>query len=227
MIRYRRSVQKASSYMKNRDIYWRRCKIQKTLYIAQWCLSLLQSRHLGPHTFSQLPSAALLYFSESHQQFEISSISKVVLFWGKARSHRAPLLGYRDAQSPWWFDICKKNCTRRDAWAGMLLWWNCQSPVAHSCRFLNHPNSFCGGMFELHAKFDVDSLLCSLILNVIATQYFVLTQGYLLHPLTSTVKSPSFTHAYPSPLSFAARLHWCHTNCSHYINNVWTFSRQT
>ena len=33
--------------MKNRDIYWRRYKIQKTLYRGQWCLSPLQSRHLG------------------------------------------------------------------------------------------------------------------------------------------------------------------------------------
>ena len=33
--------------MKKRDIYWRRYKIQETLYIGRWCLSLLQSRHLG------------------------------------------------------------------------------------------------------------------------------------------------------------------------------------
>ena len=31
--------------MKNRDIYWR-YKIQKTLYIGQWCLCPLQGRHL-------------------------------------------------------------------------------------------------------------------------------------------------------------------------------------
>ena len=33
--------------MKHRDIYWRRYKIQETLYTGQWCLSPLQSRHLG------------------------------------------------------------------------------------------------------------------------------------------------------------------------------------
>ena len=32
---------------KNRDIYWRRYKIQETLYTGQWHLSPLQSRHLG------------------------------------------------------------------------------------------------------------------------------------------------------------------------------------
>ena len=36
-----------SCNMKNRDIYWRRYKIQETLYIGQWGLSPLQSRHIG------------------------------------------------------------------------------------------------------------------------------------------------------------------------------------
>ena len=33
--------------MKNGGVYWRRYKIQETLYIGQWCLSPLQSRYLG------------------------------------------------------------------------------------------------------------------------------------------------------------------------------------
>ena len=41
----------------------------------------------------------------------------------------------------------------------MLSWWSCQSPGVHSCGPLNHPNSFCGGMFEFNAKLDADSLL--------------------------------------------------------------------
>ena len=37
---------------------------------------------------------------------------------------------------------------------------------------MNHPNSFCRGMFKLNAKSDADSLLYSLShLNVMATQY--------------------------------------------------------
>ena len=56
----------------------------------------------------------------------------------------------------------------------------------------------------------------------------VLTQGHLPSlPLTSTVKSSLSTQADSSPLSLAARLHRCHTNHSHYINNGWTFSGQT
>ena len=50
---------------------------------------------------------------------------------------------------------------------------------------------------------------------------------YKRQPLTSTVKLSLFTHMHSSPLSLAVRLHWCHVNCSHYINNGWTFSWQT
>ena len=75
-------------------------------------------------------------------------------------------------------------------------------------------------MFKLNAKFDADSLLYS-------PSHFeydnhtvhMLTQQCLLPPLTSTVKSSSFTHAHSSPLSLAGRLHQCHANCSHHINS--------
>ena len=79
----------------NRDIYWRRYKIQGTLYIRQWCLSSLQTRHLGTSEFSQLSSAALSYFPESHWWSKISSLSKVILVLGKTRSCMVPNLGYR------------------------------------------------------------------------------------------------------------------------------------
>ena len=60
--------------VKNRHIHWRRYKIQETLYLEQWHLSLLQSRHLGTSHSSlgisstlqnpllEPPSAASLYF---------------------------------------------------------------------------------------------------------------------------------------------------------------------
>ena len=47
---YAKSIQKVYSQpctRKNRDIYWRRYKIQETLCIGRWHLSSLQSRHLG------------------------------------------------------------------------------------------------------------------------------------------------------------------------------------
>ena len=55
----------------------------------------------------------------------------------------------------------------------------------------------------------------------------MLTQWRLPPPLASTVRSSLFMHVHSSPLSLAARLHWCRTNRFHYINNGWTFSGQT
>ena len=110
--------------VKDKDIYWRRYKKQETLYTGQWCLSPLQSRHLGTsHTSPSVsstiqntlqnpslesPSAALSYFLEYHQWSEISSFSKVIVL-GKARNCRAPHLGCRWAKSPGWFDVSPKN----------------------------------------------------------------------------------------------------------------------
>ena len=120
------------------------------MYIGQWRLSPLQSRPLGTSHSSpnrhQLPYRIFL-----NQWSEISSLSNVILVLGKARSCRVPNLGCRRAESPGWCVVCKKKlCTRCDACVGALLWWSCQSPVAHSCSFLNHPNSFHAGMFKLN-----------------------------------------------------------------------------
>ena len=41
--------------------------------------------------FSQSPSAVPSCFPESYQWSEISSFSKVILVWGKARSGRVPI----------------------------------------------------------------------------------------------------------------------------------------
>ena len=161
--------------------------------------------------FSQLPSAAPLYFPESHQQSEISSLSNMMLVLGKAKSRRVI----------WCFT---KNCIIHDMWVEVLSWWSCQSPVAHSCGLLNHSNSFHRGMFQLSTKFDADSLLYLLShFECDSHTVHMLTEQHLLPPLTSTVKSSLFTHVHSSPLSLAARFHRCHTNCSCYINNGWTF----
>ena len=82
--------------MKNRGIYWKRHKTQETLYIGQWHLSPLHSGHLGNSDRSpshhQLPPSC---FPESHRWSEIFSLSKVILVLEKARSCRAPNLGFR------------------------------------------------------------------------------------------------------------------------------------
>ena len=61
----------------------------------------------------------------------------------------------------------------------------------------------------------------SVILNVTATQYTCSLNSVYCPLQTTTVKSSLFTHAHSSPLSLASRLHQCHANCSHYINNSW------
>ena len=64
----------------------------------------------------QLPSVALLYFTESDQWSEISSLSKVILVLGNARNLRVLNLGSKGAELPGRFDILpKKLCIRHDA----------------------------------------------------------------------------------------------------------------
>ena len=132
--------------MKNRDIYWRRCKIQEILYIGQWCLSPLQSKYLGTSHNSpsrhQLPHPIFLNCID-----EISSLSKVILVLGKARSQIWAVGGLSPLVT-WCFT--KNLCMRCDASVGVLSGWSCQSAVAHSCGLLNHPNSFHGGMLKLN-----------------------------------------------------------------------------
>ena len=205
--------------MKNKDIYWR-YKIHETLYIRQRCLSPLQRRYLGtPHSSP-----------DCHQLPWISSMAwKLLPFkgdfsFGKSKK-KTPNLGWV-TRMIWCFT--KKLWIRCDAWVVLLPWWSCQSPVAHSYGLLNYPNSFHGGMFKVNAKFDANSLLYSLShFECDGHRVHILIQMHLLPPLTSTVKSSLFTHAHSSPLSLAARLHQCHTNCFHYINSGWAFSRQT
>ena len=67
----------------------------------------------------------------------------------------------------------------------------------------------------------------SIIVNAMATPYNCSLNSIYCPPLPSTMTSSLFTRAHSSPVSLAARLHRCHVNHSRYINNGWTFSRQT
>ena len=152
----------------------------------------------------------------------------MILILGKAWSHRTPNLGCKEGWVTWaiWC-FAKKLCTRHDACAGTLLWWSCQSAVAHICGLLNHPNSFHAGMFKLNAKFDADLLLYLLHhFEWDSHTVHMLTQWRLSPPLTSTVKLSWFTQAHSSLLSLAARLYLSCTNHSH-ISNGWALSVQT
>ena len=113
---------------------------------------------------------------------------------------------------------------RCDAWAGTLLWWNCQSPVAHSC-----------GLWIIQIVSTVEcSSLMQNVMQIHCSNFKceghtvqTLTQWHLPPHLTSTVKLSLFMPVRSSPLSLAARLNWYWANCSHYINNGQSFSGQT
>ena len=160
----------------------------------------------------------------------MSSLSKVILVLGKARRHRAPTLGCREAESPGWFDALQKNCTRHDVWMVTLSWWRWQSLVAHSHGLLNHPNSFYRVIFalKLNAKFDAYPLLyCLSHFECDSHTVHMLSQWCLPPLLTTTVKSSLFTHTHSSPCSLAAMLQLRYANCFCYSNNGWNFSKLT
>ena len=106
-------------------------KIQgkETLYIGQWCLSPRQSRQIETSHSSvhchQLPCHIFLNL--------IGSLKSLPFQWwllvlGKARSHRAPNLGCRGAESPGWFDASPKN----SAWDVMHeRVWCCDKAANH------------------------------------------------------------------------------------------------
>ena len=132
------------------------------MYIGQWHLSPLQSRQFGISHSS--PNSHQL----THRIF-LNFINSLNFSFGESQKSQGTKSGLQGAWVIWviWC-FTKKLCTRRDVWVGVLLWWSCQSLVAYSCGLLN---IFHRGMFKLLVKFDADSLLYSLILNMMATQY--------------------------------------------------------
>ena len=128
---------------------------------------------------SQSPSAASLYFPESHQQSEISFHSKVILVLGKARSHRAPNLGCRGAESPGWFDVSSKNSA-----GGVMYEWVCcrdeaashQLPIAEAfwiiwILYAEECSRLTQNLMQIHCS------TCSVILIAMATQYTCTLSG--------------------------------------------------
>ena len=71
-------------------------KIQDTRNIVHRTVTPQSSTKQAPWDltqFSQLPSAALLYFPESHQQSEISFLSKVIFSLGKSKKSQGTKSG--------------------------------------------------------------------------------------------------------------------------------------
>ena len=117
---------------------------------------------------SQLPSAAPLYFPESQWQSEISSLSRVILVFGKARSHRAPNLGYSRAESPGQFDVSPK--TLHETWCTSRRIVVMKLPMATAFQITRTvPMEECPSLTQ-----NVMQIRCCthwVILNVTPTQY--------------------------------------------------------
>ena len=124
---------------------------------------------------------------------ELSSLSKVILVLGKARSHRAPNLGCRWAELPGWFDVSQKNlCMRRDAWADETP--NHQLPIAVAFWIIpivsvEESSSLMQNMMQIRCSTS------SVILNVMATQYTCLFYS-ICHPHWQVQWSHHCSHMY-------------------------------
>ena len=213
--------------MKNRDIYWRRYK--KHCTHDSYASVPFKVGTLGPHNVLPIPISCRIIFSWISSTVWNLFPFKGDFSFGKSQKSQGTKSGLWGSWVTWeiW-SFAKKFCTRRDAWAGVLSPWSCQSSVAHSCGLLNHPNSFRKGTFKLNAESDAVSLLYSLShFECDGHRVHMLNEWHLLPPVTSTVMSPLFTYVHSSPLSLVARSHQCHTNHSHYCNNGCTFSGQT
>ena len=176
------------------------------------------------------PSAAPSYFHESHWRSEISSLSKVILVLGKARSCRAPNLGGRGLGHTSGLMLYQKNSEHNVMHEQALCpeeVANHQLPIAAAFWIIPIVSrEECSSLMQ--NMMQIDCSTHSVILSVMTTQYTCSLNGiYPPPPRTSIVRSSLFTHVHSSPLSLAARSHGCHANCSSYINNGWTFSRQT
>ena len=175
--------------MKNRDIYWRRYKKHCTQ--DNYASISFKEETLGPHTILLITSSyPIVFFWISLMVLHLFSF-KGNFGLGKSQKFQVTKFGLWGGwvTSVIWCFI-KKFCTRHDSWAGVLLWWSCQSPVAHSCGLLSHPKSFPGGMFKLNTKFDAVLLLYVFsCFECDGHSVYVLTQWCPPPPLTSTVKS--------------------------------------
>ena len=157
-------------YMENRHLLK---KIQDTRNtVHRTVMPMGHHRPWDLTQFSQSPSAAPVYFPEFHQWSEISSLSRVIIVLGKARSHKAPNLVCKGAESPGWFDGSPQNsvrdimheqaCCHDEAATHQLpiasAFWIIQIVSAEEC------SSFVQNWMLIHCS------TCPVILNETATQ---------------------------------------------------------
>ena len=157
--------------------------MHESLYIRQWCLNPLRSRHLGTSHSSPSPLPLHIFLNLINGQSEISFLSKVILVLAKAGSHRVSNLGHRGTESPGWYEVLPKN-SARDV---MHEWAPCHDEAA-SHQFLIAEAFWIIGTVSmeecLNLMQNAMQIHCStrsVILNAMATQY-TCSFNSLYHP---------------------------------------------
>ena len=180
--------------MKRSDIYWRRYKKHCTQ--DNDASFPFKVGTLGPHTVLPISISCLSCFPESHWWSEISSLSKVILVFRKARSHRAPNLSCKGVESPRWFNALPKN----SAWDMIYEQTHCcdkaanhQLPIAIASwitRVVSVQESSSWTQNAMQICFSTRSV----ILNVMATRYtYLLNKVYCPHWLVQWSYRYSYT----------------------------------
>ena len=180
--------------MKNKDIYWRRYKKHCTKDNDSWVPFKVGT--LGPHTVLPITLGSSVIFSLILLIVWNLFPFKGDFSFGKARSHRAPNLGCRGAESPGWFDVSQKN----SAWDMMHEQaCCCDEAVSHQLLIavvcwiiLIVSTEECSSLMQKLLQICCSSH--SVILNGTATQYTCSLNGVYHPPLTSTVKSSLVIH---------------------------------
>ena len=172
--------------MKNRDTYWRWYKIQETLYMGQWHLSPLQSRHLGtshssPSTYCTVQNTAKSCVGtaiSSPSYFPELTVWNLFPFKGGFSFGKSQKLqGTKSGLQQGWVTcmiwcFTKKLCTRCDAWAVCC----CDEAANHQLSIymafwiirivsMEECSSIMQNLMQIHCS------TFSVILNVTATQH--------------------------------------------------------
>ena len=135
---YTRSVQKVSSH-----VIWKKYrhllkKLQDTRNIIHGTMTSQSPSKEAPWDLTLFSQFTLSYFTESHWWSEMSSLLKVILVWGKAKSLRAPNLGCRGAESPGWIDASPKTLHETRCMHERVCFFVTKLPVT-SCSLLWPP----------------------------------------------------------------------------------------
>ena len=155
----------------------------------------------------------------------MSSLSKVILFLEKNRTHRALIWAIGRCWVTWWFDVLPKN----SAWDVMHEWMHCRDKAANhqlpiaAAFWIKQIVSMEECSVLVQNLMQIRCSTCSVILNVTATQYTCSLNG-VYHPHWLAQWSHHCSH-----MCIPVHSPWLPgyidiMKAVLYINNGWTFS---